>query len=51
MSLKQELGESVNYQAEITEWRKKKLLGQNDQYLPDFMRVIPINFSTSAIPL
>lgn len=51
MSLKQELGESTNYQSEIAAWRKKKLLGPNDSYLPDFMRVIPINFGTSAIPL
>lgn len=51
MSLKQELGESTNYQAEIANWRKKKLLGPNDEYITDFMRVIPINFSTSAIPL
>lgn len=51
MSLKQELGESTNYQAEITDWRKKKLLGPNDEYLPDFMHIIPINFGTSAIPL
>ncbi len=33
MSLKQELGESTNYQAEITDWRKKKLLGPNDEYI------------------
>jgi hypothetical protein len=51
MSLKQELGESVNYQAEITDWRKKKLLGPNDEYITDFMHIVPVNFSTSAIPL